>query len=150
MYVTIRGAYVPENGYIDFDSIGSTNVEAVLCHTNDPTCCAKGQDNPGDWFFPNGSVVESYTNNIERSHFFFARNRGIDPPVVRLYMYHAQRFSPMVAQERGRFHCEIRDVAGNLQQLHVNIRKLAQTAIALLKLFFYTCSGYWQCICVYT
>ena len=125
VYVTIRGANVSENGYIDFDLIGSTYEDAVLCHTNDPTCCAKGQVNPGHWYFPDNTIVESYTNNVEPDgsvRYFFARNRGRNPPVVRLY--HIHHASNMVAQERGRFRCEIRDAAGNLQQLHVNICKL--------------------------
>lgn len=124
--MTIRGANVSENGYIDFDLIGSTNEKAVLCHTNDPTCCAKGQENPGHWYFPDGSVVQSYTNNIEQggsARSFLARSRGMNPSVVRLYHFINNRAMNPIAQERGCFRCEIHDAAGNLQQLHVNICK---------------------------
>ena len=113
-----------ENGYIAFDSIGRRgNTEAVLCHTNNQSCCAKGQAIPGDWYFPNGTAVESYTTNSERlgtSHPFFARNRGTNPSVVRLY-HNSHPSSNAIAEERGCFSCKIPDAAGNLQTLHVNI-----------------------------
>ena len=79
-----------ENGYIPFDMIGrGTNSEAVLCHTNDPTCCDKDQAIPGNWYYPDGSTVESYTNTADpgdpSSFHSFARNRGkINPLYVSI------------------------------------------------------------------
>ena len=105
------------DGYIANDDILNTNQEAVLCHTNDETCCANGQAMLGDWYFPDGTMVNSYSQNHVRHSSFFARNRGTDPPVVRLYRVGEP-------QERGRFRCDIRGAAGTLQELYVNICKL--------------------------
>lgn len=119
-YVTIRGARVTDNGYIPFDLIGEgKNSEAVPCHTDDPTCCNKNQINSSNWYYPDGSTVESFTSIELQGHSFhsFARNRGTS--VVRLY-----RIKKNNPHERGRFRCEIRDAAGDYHRLHVNICKL--------------------------
>ena len=118
MYVTIRNASVSDNGYIPFDLIGTgKNSEAVLCHTDDPTCCDKDQ---GNWYYPDGSPVESFTSTKQGGSLHnFARNRGIDESVVRLY-----RIKNNFAPERGRFRCDIHDAAGSCYQLYVNICKL--------------------------
>ena len=111
-----------DNGYIPFDLIGmSKNSEAVLCHTNDPTCCNKDQANPGNWYYPDGSLVEGLTS-IEKqggSLHNFARNRGSKEPIVCLY-----RIKNNFAPERGRFRCDIHDATESCYQLYVNICKL--------------------------
>ena len=113
-----------DNGYIPFDLIGlGKNSDSVLCHTDDPACCDKDQDNPGNWYYPDGSAVQSYTNTAEQgdssSFHSFARNRGSNPSVVRLY-----RIKNNFAHERGHFRCDIHDAAGNCHQLYVNICKV--------------------------
>ena len=123
VYVTIRNASVSDNGYIPFELIGTgKNSEAVLCHTDNPTCCDQDQANPGNWYYPDGSLVEGLTSIKEQegsSLHNFARNRGANESVVRLY-----RIKNNFAHERGRFRCDIHDAAGNFHQLYVNICKL--------------------------
>ena len=120
--MTIRDAKVTDNGYIPFDSIGEgKDSEAVLCHTDDPTCCNNNQTNSSNWYYPNGSTIESFTSIKMKGHpsslHNFARNRGTS--VVRLY-----RIKNNDPDERGHFCCEIRDAAGDYHRLHVNICKL--------------------------
>ena len=103
------------DGFIAVDHVLNANQGAVLCHTNDESCCANGQTITDDWYFPDGTLVNSFSQNFGHRS-FFARNRGTDPPVVRLYCVGEP-------QERGRFRCDIRDTAGVLQQLYVNICK---------------------------
>jgi hypothetical protein len=125
-YVTIRGARVSDNGYIQFDSIGEgKESEAVLCHTDDPACCTKDQANYSNWYYPNGNIVESYMINKERggSDHSFARRR--EPSVVLLY-----RIKNNNPRERGRFCCEIRDAAGSNHRLHVNICKFSSSRVS--------------------
>ena len=106
------------DGYIAIDHIANTNQEAVLCHTNNETCCVNGQTLPGDWYFPDDTIVNSFTQNrFRHTGPFFARNRGTDPSVIRLYRVGEP-------QERGRFRCGIPDAAGTLQELYINICKL--------------------------
>ena len=135
MYITIRNASVSDNGYIPFDLIGTgKNSEAVLCHTDDPSCCDKDRDNPGNWYYPNGSLVESLTS-IEGqggSLHNFARNRGTGESVVRLYRTKNNNSAP----ERGRFRCDIHDADGSCYQLYVNICKLEADRESLGMLYY--------------
>ena len=101
--MSLRGTPIDDDGFVDAGNIG-VNYDALLCHTNATDCCtpalSPGGVAEGDWKFPNGTPVDSSTNNLNagRTDFFF-RNRG--PSVVRLH----RRSSP---SERGRFSCELR------------------------------------------
>ena len=54
--------YFTNNSVIETSSIGETNEDALVCHTDLSTCC-RGADNPsgpmgmGEWVFPNGTNV---------------------------------------------------------------------------------------------
>ena len=56
-YLTFRGNNIPNNSYVDINTVGinSSNADAVVCHTDLNTCCrgAQGPDR-GDWYFPGG------------------------------------------------------------------------------------------------
>ena len=53
-YLTFMGNIIPNHSYVDLNTVGNDNTNAVQCHTDLLTCCSGG-DGPdrGDWFFPN-------------------------------------------------------------------------------------------------
>ena len=97
--MSLRGTPINNDGFVDANDTGSDNdVNALLCLTNATDCCG-GDNRTGDWFFSNGSIVGSFTDNGRNvSNDFFSRNRG--QSVVRLNRYN----NP---SERGRFRCEL-------------------------------------------
>lgn len=122
--LSLRGTPLGNNSYVDVNDIGeggiggASDAEGLLCFTNKQDCCAVSQvggDTLGQWFFPNGSMVESRSNNIAGGHTeYFFRNRF--QSVVRLLR---------VGQpdERGLFRCEVPNAFNINQTLYVNVGK---------------------------
>ena len=54
-YLTFMGNNIPNNSYVDLNTVGTGNTTEVQCHTDLHTCCSgtDGSDR-GDWFFPSG------------------------------------------------------------------------------------------------
>ena len=98
---------------------------ALLCVTDLVECCESPQPR-GDWFYPNGSVVQ-FDGFPASGHRVFRANRGQNEfrngrqiyGSVRLW----RRFSPL---ERGQFRCELPSAANpNVNQiLYANICEL--------------------------
>ena len=108
----LRGGAIADDGYVDADQIGLRS-NALMCHTNKTDCCGHPFDRAGHWYFPNGTQVDSYTNNIlEANYQFYFRDRRNS--VVRLQTLG----NP---PERGRFYCEVPDANGRNQTVYVNI-----------------------------
>ena len=59
-YLTIKGKNIPNNSYVDFNTVG-TNIEnqnsnTLQCNTDLNTCCRRAQGTDrGDWYFPDGN-----------------------------------------------------------------------------------------------
>ena len=86
---------------------------SLLCRTNARGCCGPSDGLPaGDWFLPNGSIV-----NSDPAVGGYRKNRNTS--VLRLYR------DPVTtsASQRGRFRCEIPDANNVSQTLHANICK---------------------------
>ena len=98
------------------------NDLALICHTNKAKCC---RDNMlGDWFYPNGTIVESYTDYKSRNiSQFFTRFRSRSS--VRLMTGDIPGLQVYVGPpERGQFYCKIPDANDVNQTVYVNICKL--------------------------
>ena len=110
--LSLRGAAIANDGYVDVDDIGLDNEHTLLCHTNKTDCC-RGSNIEGDWYFPDRTRVRSYAENYGLGHTsYFFRNRHNS--VVRL----RRREAPT---ERGRFYCEVPNASGVNQTIYVNI-----------------------------
>ena len=98
VHLTLRNKYIPINGTVLIDEIGSTDDTALLCHTNNPPSADSGTSG-GDWFGPDGTRVlgEPDHNGVPG----FVRNRG--PYVVRL------KRSNFMIQPEGTYKCVIQD-----------------------------------------
>ena len=47
------------HSYLDLTTVGTVPSDRVKCHTDLSTCCSSRQGSDrGDWFFPNGSVLQ--------------------------------------------------------------------------------------------
>ena len=118
--LSLRGADIANDGYVNVDDIGfGDDSNALLCHTDKTDCCKSPYMVNGNWHFPNGTVVEGFkaimqsgkgTSNI------LARNRG-NNGVVRLY----RLGNPT---DRGHFYCVVPNAAGDDQTIYVNLCKL--------------------------
>ena len=95
--MSLRGTLIDNDGFVNASDIG-VGYDALLCLTNVTNCCS-GSNRMGEWHFPNGTVVGSFSDNGgSPNNDFFSRNR--DQSVVRLNRYS----NP---SERGRFRCEL-------------------------------------------
>ena len=113
--VTVMGANVDDNGFVDFNERALANWE-VLCHSDNQNCCNK-TTRLGEWLYPSGSKVETF-NNVggQSATASYVRNRGAG--FVRLYRLYRDATLP---SERGRFSCVVPNAQGINQTYYVNI-----------------------------
>ena len=65
--LSFMGSDIPNNSYVDLNTVEIVNTTDVQCHTNLHTCCSGTQDpDRGDWFFPNGSRLP-FSGNVSES-----------------------------------------------------------------------------------
>ena len=118
--LSLKGADIANDGYVNVDDIGVGNdSNALLCHTDKTDCCKSPYMINGNWYFPNGTVVEGLSaikKSNKSTNDTLARNRG-NNGVVRLY----RLGSPT---DRGHFYCVVPNAAGNNQTIYVNLCKL--------------------------
>ena len=51
---SLGGEHIPNNGFVPVESIGSTDVDALVCEADRSSCCSSLV---GNWLFPNGTEV---------------------------------------------------------------------------------------------
>ena len=104
----MNGAILANNSEISITLIGEEADKALLCttdlyqfyHETNNTL-----DNIGQWYFPNGSIIET------NGHIFVSR--GLD--VVRLHRRNN------VTMPTGMFVCEIPDASGTNQSIYIRV-----------------------------
>ena len=76
--------------------------------------CCNGSKRAGNWYFPDMTLIESFTDNekVAMRRNFFYRNRG--DRVVRLLIRR-------IPTERGLFYCQVPDTNNVNQTIYVNI-----------------------------
>ena len=103
LFLSLKGTPINDDGFVNAGDIDA-NDDGLLCLTNTTNCCNAALspgDAEGDWNFPSGTPVDSYTiNNNAGGTDFFYRSRG--QSVVRL-----NRRRSTSPSERGRFSCEL-------------------------------------------
>ena len=109
--MSLNGTVISNGSYIYAGSIGEGD-NALFCHTDNHSCC-RTPLRAGQWYFPNGSAVEILGNRYYYGYInYFYRNRG--EGIVRL-----NRIG--TPSESGYFYCQIPDVSGTIQTVHLNI-----------------------------
>ena len=125
--LTLRGITIYNNSYINVNDIGgNTAGEALLCHIENTDCCGTQGGRPlSEWYYPNGSALNSIADNdsnheINGSNNYFSATRS--QSILRL-------FRDGAPTERGCFCCVIpeSDDQGSDQTLCVNLGKKVVT-----------------------
>lgn len=130
VYLSISGTTIIANdSYMNFYDMIQNDL-VLICHTNKIDCCRN--NTLGDWFYPNGTIVESYTDYKSRNiSEFFARSRT--QSIVRLATGDTPGLQVYVGPpERGQFYCKVPDANNVNQTVYVNICKLIAHAACLL------------------
>ena len=103
VYLSLNGDIIPNHDYVEIGDIGSTNADALICHTDRPAPNANA-DPGGDWFAPEegGNVPGFRTNKA--------------PMIIRLL-----RGSGTPTQ--GIYHCaiEVQGTGGQFQSVYVGL-----------------------------
>ena len=107
---SLNGRTYQNNSLVILEDVGDSDAAALLCVTDNTTCCARDQSPDrgilGDWYYPNGIGV---ANNGELWDFY--RNRG--PSVVHM---HRRR-----GGVTGIYRCEIPDTTGVDQTIYIGV-----------------------------
>ena len=135
----LRGVTIPNNSLVNFDDIlyrttnngekqdptnnhSKLHNQALLCITDLEDCCRSPKHTErGDWYYPNGTVVQLDTDGRNRA---FRRNRGSNEVIAGQQFYGSVRlFRRYTPPERGRFRCELPSAASPTvnQKLYVYI-----------------------------
>ena len=114
MPLSLRGASIVNDGYVNIEDIGSTaDGDSLLCQTDAPGCRGhNGQQSPGDWFLPNGALLDP---TEPKGGYRISRSTC----VVRLY----RDLDSADSAQRGRFRCVIPENNRVDQTHYVNICK---------------------------
>ena len=145
MSLKVQGLITSNNSLVDIDDVirfGAENVggtptntnaglheSALLCVTDLEDCCDTPRTVRGEWYYPNGSIVDL---DLGGRQVRFRRNRGPNEffngrqfyGSVRLF----RRWSPT---ERGRFRCDLpsADNSSINQTIYANIGELKANTI---------------------
>ena len=114
VHLELKGAHVPNHGFVARGDIELSNCGTLLCVTPQSACCSSAESGPGgallgNWYFPDGDPVSSDTSQ------FLYTTRGSG--VIRLH----RNSSAPGGRPRGIFRCEIPDQTGVNQTLNVGL-----------------------------
>ena len=123
VYLSLNGEVIPNHGYVEISSIGSSNTDSLHCHTD-------GSSSEGNWHAPDGTTVGGLGSTDVPG---FERNR--DSMLVRL-----RRTSGPAADE-GIYWCDVSDAAETPQTLYVGLYNTGRGMYIITSLFCH-CSLY--------
>lgn len=109
VYLALRNQFIANNTEIDIRSIGLYPSGALQCITDKKPCCLSQNPQHGEWYLPNGELVQGTSSDI-----VFYRNRGDNGGV---YLNRPTN----VISPTGRFCCKVPDATDNNQILCVII-----------------------------
>jgi len=109
VFVTLKGTFIPDHGYVMISDIGSTAETALLCNT---TYYSGGVNSGGDWYKPDGTRVgHAYRPDIT------GLGRRRRPGVVQLIRANTATHSPA----EGMYHCEVEDHTLEIRTVYVGL-----------------------------
>ena len=106
VYLSLNDEVIPNHGYVEISDIGSSDTDALLCHTNRPPPIGDVSSG-GHWFAPDGDRV----GNIGSPG--FGRNKA--PMLVRL------RRTTGTAADEGIYRCDVNDATETSQSVYVGL-----------------------------
>ena len=114
VYLVLKDVFIGNNSNLNITKIGliADNPNGALqCITDKNPCCASQDPRLGEWFLPDGRIVQEFPSSTS-----FYRKRGDDGEVF------LNRPSVTISPT-GRFCCEVADYNDNNQTVCVNIGK---------------------------
>ena len=108
MFLSLKGTFLPDHGYVMISDIGSTAETALLCNTNHYS-----DDLPsgGNWYTPDGTRVGyNYSADVPG----FTGDRGSQ--VVRL-----KRSTHTDRPAEGMYHCTVMNATSATQTLYIGL-----------------------------
>ena len=121
VHLSLRENFIANNSRIRITDIGEGTDRALVCYTNNYSCCnVQGRG----WFFPNGSLISSA--NVSRSVYL---SRG------RIMLSLNRRNNAMPPS--GLYCCEIPDRDGNIVRMCTTICKSRSSPCMHLFLYYY-------------
>ena len=114
VYLALRGVHINNNSYINIRNIGQSSDNpngAAKCITDNVHCCLSQNPGLGEWYQPNGALVQGTTSTTA-----FYRTRGDNGEVF------LNRPSD-IESPTGQFCCEVPDATDTSQTLCVYIGK---------------------------
>jgi hypothetical protein len=114
VYLSLRSAHIANNSNINIRNIGQSSDNpngALQCITDNFRCCSNVNPRLGEWYQPNGALVQGTTSTTA-----FYRTRGDNGEV-------SLNRPSGVESLTGRFCCEVPDITSINQTLCVNIGK---------------------------
>ena len=115
VYLALRGVFIANNSQVNIRNIGQSSDNpngALQCITDRSSCCATPPNRRGEWYLPNGALVQGTASTTA-----FYRTRG-DTGEVSL-----NRPSDVMSPT-GQFCCEVPDATDTDQTLCMNIGEL--------------------------
>ena len=121
VYLSLNRTVYANNSIIQITTIGKADSntsqnEGLQCITDRMPCCDTGQNNSGEWYFPNGTIVP-----MQSSAASFYRNRGSDGTV------NLERVASDIILPTGLFCCLIPDAIEKLQRVCSTISKFTHS-----------------------
>ena len=104
----LHGQFLPNNGFVSAEHVGSSNNSALMCTTDSNSCCS-AQAPRQQWLFPNGTRVP-----LRESGWTFWTS--YDVGVIRLH----HRSVP-VHNVSGLFRCQIPNLSHFFLTLYIGI-----------------------------
>ena len=86
-YVSFMGQTLASHSYVDLSLVGTSDNNSLQCITNLMTCCSRTQGlHRGDWYFPNGSMLQFSGDIFEsREPQRVSLRRDRNPVIVGVY-----------------------------------------------------------------
>ena len=129
----LESYYIANNSQINTRSIGLSPNSSLQCITNRNPCCLTQDPRLGEWYLPNGELVQGANSTTA-----FYRSRGDNGDVS------LNRPSEVVSPT-GKFCCQVPNAADINQTLCVIIGRIITVCFCIIhwtKLRFPTCSAY--------
>ena len=98
----------PNHGLVLLDEVGE-GAAALNCVSDDAMCCDVGSTFPGNYFFPNSSVVPSQSSVGDGPGYY--RDRAAD----------RVRLNRVDSTTSGLFRCQIQTVANAMEDLYIGV-----------------------------
>ena len=112
VYFALRGVFIANNSQVNIRNIGQSSDSpngALQCVTDRTPCCLSQNPRRGEWYLPNGALVQATTSTVT-----FYRNRGDNGEV-------SLNHPSDIMSPTGLFCCEVPDATDTNQTLCVNI-----------------------------